>query len=237
MNRSPRPCRGRSAAAVAGARRRAARSRQFRVLPGFGLTLGYTLFYVSLIVLLPLSTAFVRSAQLGPVQFWQVVTTPRVLASLRLSFGAALLAALINAVFGFIIAWALTRTRFPGAAAVRRDDRSAVRAAHRGGRHRTHRAVRAQRLDRAAARAARHPRRLHPARRRGGAGLRQPAVRRAHAAAGARRAGPRGRARRRDARRLAPADLPVGGAALDLADAADRRRRSASRARSANTAR
>jgi sulfate/thiosulfate transport system permease protein len=88
--------------------------RQFRVLPGFGLTLGYTLFYVSLIVLLPLSTAFVRSAELGPVQFWHVVTTPRVLASLRLSFGASLLAALINAVFGFIIAWALARQRFPG---------------------------------------------------------------------------------------------------------------------------
>jgi sulfate transport system permease protein len=90
------------------------RERQFRVLPGFGLTLGYTLFYVSLIVLLPLSAAFVRSAELGPVQFWEVVSTPRVLASLRLSFGAALLAALINSVFGFIIAWALTRTRFPG---------------------------------------------------------------------------------------------------------------------------
>ncbi|HTW75759.1 MAG TPA: sulfate ABC transporter permease subunit CysT [Steroidobacteraceae bacterium] len=89
-------------------------ARPFRVLPGFGLTLGYTLFYVCIIVLLPLSTAFVRSAQLGPVRFWDVVTTPRVLASLRLSFGAALLAALINAVFGVIIAWALTRMRFPG---------------------------------------------------------------------------------------------------------------------------
>lgn len=88
--------------------------RGFRVLPGFGLTLGYTLFYVSLIVLLPLSTAFVRSAELGPVRFWHVVATPRVLAALRLSFGGALLAALVNAVFGFIIAWALTRTRFPG---------------------------------------------------------------------------------------------------------------------------
>ncbi|HWG75521.1 MAG TPA: sulfate ABC transporter permease subunit CysT [Steroidobacteraceae bacterium] len=88
--------------------------RGFRVLPGFGLTLGYTLFYVSLIVLLPLSAAFVRSAELGPVRFWQVVSTPRVLAALRLSFGGALLAALVNAVFGFIIAWALTRTRFPG---------------------------------------------------------------------------------------------------------------------------
>ena len=91
-----------------------AEGRPFRVLPGFGLTLGYTLFYVSLIVLLPLSAAFVRSARLGPLQFWHVVTTPRVLAALRLSFGAAALAAAINAVFGFIIAWALTRMRFPG---------------------------------------------------------------------------------------------------------------------------
>src|SRR5579871_1321451 len=88
--------------------------RGFRVLPGFGLTLGYTLFYVALIVLLPLSAAFVRSAELGPARFWAVVTTPRVLAALHLSFGGALIAALINAVFGFIIAWALTRQRFPG---------------------------------------------------------------------------------------------------------------------------
>ncbi len=95
-------------------RRRVREAREFRVLPGFGLTLGYTLFYVALIVLLPLSSAFVRAAGLGPVRFWQVVTTPRVLAALRLSFGGALIAALINAVFGFIIAWALTRQRFPG---------------------------------------------------------------------------------------------------------------------------
>ena len=88
--------------------------RSFRMLPGFGLTMGCTLLYVSLIVLIPLSAAFLRSAELGPARFWHVVTTPRVLASLRLSFGAALLAAALNAVFGFIIAWALTRQRFPG---------------------------------------------------------------------------------------------------------------------------
>ena len=86
----------------------------FRILPGFGLTMGFTITYVSLVVLIPLSATFVRSAQLGPERFWQVVTTPRVLASLRLSFGAALLAAAVNAVMGFIIAWALTRQRFPG---------------------------------------------------------------------------------------------------------------------------
>ena len=89
-------------------------TREFRVLPGFGLTLGYTILYVCLVVLIPLSAAFFRSAELGPQKFWQVVTTPRVLASLELSFGASLLAAAINGVFGFIIAWALTRQRFPG---------------------------------------------------------------------------------------------------------------------------
>lgn len=87
---------------------------EFRVLPGFGLTLGYTIVYLSLIVLVPLSAAFLRSAELGPRKFFQVVTTPRVLASLELSFGASLLAALINGIFGFIIAWALVRQRFPG---------------------------------------------------------------------------------------------------------------------------
>jgi len=88
--------------------------RHFSVLPGFGLTMGYTMVYLSLIVLIPLSAAFLRSAELGPERFWSVVTAPRVLASLRLSFGAALLAALVNAVFGFIIAWSLVRMRFPG---------------------------------------------------------------------------------------------------------------------------
>src|SRR5580698_5343283 len=90
------------------------RRGNFRVLPGFGLTMGFPVAYVSLVVLIPMSATFLRSAELGPEKFWQVVTTPRVLASLRLSFGAALLAAALNAVFGFIIAWALTRQRFPG---------------------------------------------------------------------------------------------------------------------------
>jgi len=90
------------------------RRGNFRVLPGFGLTMGFTIAYVSLVVLIPMSATFLRSAELGPERFWQVVTAPRVLASLRLSFGASLLAAAINAVMGFIIAWALTRQRFPG---------------------------------------------------------------------------------------------------------------------------
>jgi sulfate/thiosulfate transport system permease protein len=90
------------------------RRGSFRVLPGFGLTMGFTLTYVCLIVLIPLSATFLRSAELGPQRFWEVVTTPRVLASLKLSFLASLLAAGINAVMGFIIAWALTRQQFPG---------------------------------------------------------------------------------------------------------------------------
>ena len=88
--------------------------RRAGVLPGFGLTMGYTLLYVSLIVLVPLSTLSLRSATLGFESFWGTVTAPRVLASYRLTFGAALVAALINAVFGFVVAWVLVRYRFPG---------------------------------------------------------------------------------------------------------------------------
>jgi sulfate transport system permease protein len=85
-----------------------------RVLPGFHLTLGYTLLYLSLLVLIPLAATFLRTAELGWAQFWNVVTAPRVLASLRLSFGASLLAALVNAVAGLLVAWVLVRQRFPG---------------------------------------------------------------------------------------------------------------------------
>jgi len=88
--------------------------RPRRVLPGFGLTLGYTIAYLSLIVLIPLAATFLKSAELGEAQFLHVVTTPRVLASLRLSFGAAALAALVNAVAGLFVAWVLTRYEFPG---------------------------------------------------------------------------------------------------------------------------
>jgi sulfate transport system permease protein len=84
-----------------------------RVLPGFGLTLGYTLVYLSLLVLIPLSAVFIRSLGLGWGHFVDVVTAPRVLASLRLSFGASLIAALINGVFGLIVAWVLVRHTFP----------------------------------------------------------------------------------------------------------------------------
>ena len=84
-----------------------------RVLPGFGLTLGYTMVYLCLLVLIPLSAVFVRSFSSGWLHFWEVVTSPRVLASLRLSFGASLLAALLNSVFGLIVAWVLVRYTFP----------------------------------------------------------------------------------------------------------------------------
>jgi sulfate/thiosulfate transport system permease protein len=84
-----------------------------RVLPGFGLTLGYTMVYLSLIVLIPLSAVFIRSMGLGWSHFWEVITAPRVLASLRLSFGASVIAALINVVFGLIVAWVLVRYTFP----------------------------------------------------------------------------------------------------------------------------
>ena len=87
--------------------------RPRRVLPGFGLTLGYTLLYLSLIVLLPLGATFLKTADLGWPAFWRVVTSPRVLASLRLSFGAAALAALVNSFAGLVVAWVLARYEFP----------------------------------------------------------------------------------------------------------------------------
>jgi sulfate/thiosulfate transport system permease protein len=88
--------------------------RASRVLPGFGLSLGYTIAYLSLIVLVPLSAVFLKASSLSLSEFWSVVTAPRVLASYRLSFGASLLAAAINTVFGLMLAWVLVRYRFPG---------------------------------------------------------------------------------------------------------------------------
>jgi len=88
--------------------------RKPSVLPGFGLTLGFTLLYLGLLVLIPLAGIFLETAQISWAQFWQIVTSPRALASYRLSFGASLAAALINAVFGLIVAWVLVRYRFPG---------------------------------------------------------------------------------------------------------------------------
>jgi sulfate transport system permease protein len=84
------------------------------VLPGFGWSLGITIVYLSLIVLIPLSAAFIKTASLTWPAFWNIVTAPRVLASYRLTFGASLAAALVNVVFGFVVAWVLVRYRFPG---------------------------------------------------------------------------------------------------------------------------
>jgi sulfate transport system permease protein len=90
------------------------RLRQTSVLPGFGLTLGLSLAYLGLIVLLPLAALILRSAALGPEGFWQAIATPRVIAAFRVSFGMALGAAAVNAVFGLLVAWVLVRYRFPG---------------------------------------------------------------------------------------------------------------------------
>lgn len=88
--------------------------RRQSVLPGFNLALGYTLLYLGLIVLIPLSAAFIKTASMTWPAFWDTVTSPRVVASYRLSFGASLLAALLNATFGLVVAWVLVRYRFPG---------------------------------------------------------------------------------------------------------------------------
>ncbi|MDR1424441.1 MAG: sulfate ABC transporter permease subunit CysT [Azoarcus sp.] len=89
-------------------------SRQTRVLPGFGPALGLTLTWLSLIVLIPLASVFLRAANLSLSEFWAVVSAPRVVASYKLSFGMALGAAAINSLFGSMLAWCLVRYRFPG---------------------------------------------------------------------------------------------------------------------------
>ena len=88
--------------------------RRQRVLPGFGLTMGFTLLYLSLMVLIPLSTVFLKTSTLSWQAFWATVASPRALAAYRLSLGAAGLGALINAIFGLLVAWVLVRYRFPG---------------------------------------------------------------------------------------------------------------------------
>ena len=85
-----------------------------RILPGLNLSLGFTIFYLSLIVLIPLSALVFKSFTLSGDAFWAAISSPRVLASYRLTFGASLLAALVNVVFGLLIAWVLVRYRFPG---------------------------------------------------------------------------------------------------------------------------
>lgn len=88
--------------------------RPGRVIPGFGISLGFTLFYLALIVLIPLSAVFLNTFSMSWADFWATVTSERVMASYRLSFGASLIAAAINVVFGGIVAWVLVRYQFPG---------------------------------------------------------------------------------------------------------------------------
>lgn len=88
--------------------------KQRSILPGFGLSLGFTVFYLCLIVLIPLSATFLKASTLTWHQFWHVVLSPRAMASYRLSFGASLIGALINLVFGVLVAWVLVRYDFPG---------------------------------------------------------------------------------------------------------------------------
>lgn len=88
--------------------------KQHNVLPGFHLALGFTIFYLSLIVLIPLSTIFLKTADLSWQEFWQIVTEPRVMASYRLTFGASFIAACLNAIFGLLVAWVLVRYSFFG---------------------------------------------------------------------------------------------------------------------------
>jgi sulfate transport system permease protein len=90
------------------------RLRERSILPGFGLTFGFSMLYLSLIVLIPLLGLFLRATALSWAECWKIVTDGRVLAAYRLSFGASLLAALANVVFGLILAWVLVRYRFPG---------------------------------------------------------------------------------------------------------------------------
>ncbi|NHZ94052.1 hypothetical protein F2P45_34490, partial [Massilia sp. CCM 8733] len=85
-----------------------------RVLPGFGLTLGFTVFYLCLIVLIPLSSVFLKTFSMTWPAFWEVVASEQAIASYRLSFGASFIAALINTFFGGIVAWVLVRYEFPG---------------------------------------------------------------------------------------------------------------------------
>jgi sulfate transport system permease protein len=88
--------------------------RSRSALPGFGISFAFTLFYLSAVVLIPLAALIIRPWELGFDGFWREITQPRVLAALKLSFGASAIAALVNSVFGLIVAWVLVRYRFPG---------------------------------------------------------------------------------------------------------------------------
>jgi sulfate transport system permease protein len=90
------------------------RLREPSVIPGFGVALGFAVTALCLIVLIPLAALVLRAASIGPAEFWNIASDARTLAALRLSFGAAFIAALVNAVFGLLLAWVLVRYEFPG---------------------------------------------------------------------------------------------------------------------------
>lgn len=103
-----------NSAAIGVNRSVAVRRNRAGALPGFGISMGYSVLYLSLLVLIPLAALPMKSADLGWQGFWDAVTAPRVLASYKLTFGAALIAAVVNLIFGTIVAWVLVRYRFPG---------------------------------------------------------------------------------------------------------------------------
>ncbi|HVJ49430.1 sulfate ABC transporter permease subunit CysT [Desulfitobacterium sp.] len=95
-------------------RKNALRIKRKSVIPGFGITMGFSLLYISLLVLIPISMIFLNTSHMGLKSFWEVVYTERVLASLKLSFGTSFLAAIVNVFFGVLMAWVLVRYSFPG---------------------------------------------------------------------------------------------------------------------------
>jgi sulfate transport system permease protein len=105
---------GAPAATARGAVGAGHRIRRPSVLPGFGLTLGYTVLYLSVLVLIPLSSLVLKTTTMSWSRFWATVTDPRVVASYQLTFGASLVGALVNAIFGFVVAWTLVRYPLPG---------------------------------------------------------------------------------------------------------------------------
>ena len=88
--------------------------KKFNALPGFGLTMGFTIFYLSAIVLIPIASLFLKTLEISPADFWRLATTDRALAAYELTFGSSLVAALANALFGTVLAWVLVRYEFPG---------------------------------------------------------------------------------------------------------------------------
>lgn len=93
---------------------RSLRIKRNGVIPGFGITMGFSLLYLTLLVLIPLSIVFLNSTKIGPAEFWSIASSERVLASLKISFSTSFLAAAINVIFGLLLAWVLERYEFPG---------------------------------------------------------------------------------------------------------------------------